>query len=268
MELARGCRHPDAQWLCSLFPEDVTNLEQMLRSLEAQGDDARALYMRGHTQRNERLIWRAADLGFAPAQAAWAGRVEGDSRMAWLERAAQGHRNGLAELAVCLRDGGHCPIDLVRAAALFKEAAELGHVMAAFDYGQVAFAAEDWRRYHWWRMAAARGTTFMFLEKAALEQVERFDKGEGGAGRVVFELGRALKARPEGRPLDERKARAVARCVQLHDEWVAWAKAAIQTWTAIGRRLGVGKDIRVVIVKLLWADRAAWSPPAPPAGGV
>ena len=46
--------------------------------------------------------------------------------------------------------------------------------------------------------------------------------------------------------------RAVQRCVELHDEWTAAARAAIECWIAVGFRLGVVKDIRLVIARLVW----------------
>ncbi len=46
LELARKCRHPEAQWLCSLFPPGVTK-EEVVRVLEAQDDSPLVVFLRG-----------------------------------------------------------------------------------------------------------------------------------------------------------------------------------------------------------------------------
>jgi hypothetical protein len=83
LKLARTC-HPDAVWLCSLFPdgeevtEEVTE-EEMAEVLLAQGDDVRAQYLACTLsyQANRRSMLRhAAEKGYAPAQVAWMDELE------------------------------------------------------------------------------------------------------------------------------------------------------------------------------------------------
>lgn len=83
----------------------------------------------------------------------------------------------------------------------------------------------------------------------------------------MFEIGACCK----GRVAVERNAvfdrrffadefGAVVRAVALHGEWCEKAKQAIQFWVwASKNELDVHKDTRLLIAKLLWADRAAWS---------
>ncbi len=49
LELARKCRHPEAQWLCSLFPPGVemTDEEEVVRVLEAQDERPLVVLLRG-----------------------------------------------------------------------------------------------------------------------------------------------------------------------------------------------------------------------------
>jgi hypothetical protein len=80
LDLARSCRHPDAVWLCSLFPagEEVDE-EDMAEVLLAQGDDVRAQYLACTLcyQANRRSMLRhAAEKGYAPAQVAWVDELE------------------------------------------------------------------------------------------------------------------------------------------------------------------------------------------------
>ncbi len=58
---------------------------------------------------------------------------------------------------------------------------------------------------------------------------------------------------------EDATSEAVIRCIALYDECCAAALAGVLSWLAVGRRLKVVKDIRQVIAKLLWAEKAAWS---------
>ncbi len=156
---ARENRHPDAVWLASLFPGDISELgwRQVRAVLEAQGSDARALFLVAPLEAAGAL-WRAAELGYAPAQAAMA--LEDVSRMAkfeWAEKAAaQGDRLGLRLLGEFLRDGVGCARDEAKSVAALTEAAELGDGNAQFVLG-CDLAPRDWRRYRWWGPVGRQG---------------------------------------------------------------------------------------------------------------
>jgi hypothetical protein len=46
IQMVRECRHPDAQWLASLFPAGVEVTSKRMREVMLeQGDDPRALYV-------------------------------------------------------------------------------------------------------------------------------------------------------------------------------------------------------------------------------
>jgi hypothetical protein len=61
LQLARECRHPDAQWLASLFPAGVAvSPRDMMDTMLEQGDDPRALHILwklGHSA--ETTCWRS-----------------------------------------------------------------------------------------------------------------------------------------------------------------------------------------------------------------
>ncbi len=79
LALARNVKHPDAGWLCSLFPSDASAPARTLEACDVflqQGqDDARALCFAGlvyedrWTGYEERmaLVTRSAELGYAYA---------------------------------------------------------------------------------------------------------------------------------------------------------------------------------------------------------
>jgi hypothetical protein len=51
VEMARECRHPEAQWVASLFPVDeavtVPRFQEVMRE---QGEDARAMHLESSTR--------------------------------------------------------------------------------------------------------------------------------------------------------------------------------------------------------------------------
>jgi hypothetical protein len=49
------------------------------------------------------------------------------------------------------------------------------------------------------------------------------------------------------------------RVVVLHEAMLDQARRAIACWGIVGRRLGVAKDIRIVISKLAWEEPWRWS---------
>jgi TPR repeat protein len=84
-------------------------------------------------------------MGYAPAQAISA---------YWHDQtaAAKGDRNGLfvlGEFSLGVR-GCDKAIALSKAISLYKDAVELEHVWAQFNYGLHAFGEGDWDRYRWW----------------------------------------------------------------------------------------------------------------------
>jgi hypothetical protein len=51
----------------------------------------------------------------------------------------------------------------------------------------------------------------------------------------------------------------VTYVVELHDALLGLARPAMACWIAAGRQLGVAKDIRVTIAKMLWREAWQWA---------
>jgi hypothetical protein len=290
--MARECRHPDALWLLSLSPSD--DHAAMTAALEACGEDPRALYLRDLTidvgvfgTNDHALCRRAAERGYAPAQAARSAASQGAAALAWAELAAdQGDRTGLFRLGdwfwnkaaegerdrwrLAARDGrtpdlAECAGDRSRALALYKEGAELGARDAQYAYGRHGYRVTEWQGYRWIGRAAARGChdARWWLAEQSRAHVRL---PEGGWGRVVFEIGRALRliAGEDGSvPFCATPgtdcARSVRQCVAWHRQWSDAARAGIDCWSIGALRMGVPYDIRLIVVTLVWEDRAVWS---------
>jgi TPR repeat protein len=268
VELARACFHPDSKWLASLFPRGClapgVDPESVLRG---QGHDPRALFLVGACSKSLAEVRRAAELGYSPAQAA-CGAAIGDAQesFSWLQKAAaQRNRDAIFRLGMCYRAGEGCECDPAKAIALWREAAELEHPEAQHFWAMTGCAEDDWRRYEWLGKAAARKyqQSALLLVEAAESQLRLWDSGWDG-GRVLLELGRVFKghlaqATIFGISCGDDECAAAQRCVHLHDQWTAMARAAIACWLAIARRFDVAKDVRLLVAETLWDERADWS---------
>ncbi len=275
LQLVRECRHPDAVWLASLLPAGtVVTAELLLQSVRAQHEeDARALFLESMLtplcKREGRdaavtSLRRAAQLGYAPAQAELS-RVlnarsldEGDEALEWAQKAAaQGHRDGMARVADFLFNGWVLDKDEARAVALFKEAAELGSLWAQHRYGRLAFGERDWQRYNWWGRAG--GEAMCNLLYAAVDLLALFEAGQ--LGRVLFEVALAVKRHfEEDDAIGITNARMIElrRVVALYESRCALAREAVDCWSGVGRRLGLVKDMRLMVAKRAWDERWAW----------
>ncbi len=155
-------------------------------------------------------------------------------------------------------------MDRILALALIKEAAELGHAEAQWWYGTEVFSETDWQRYCWLGRAAKRRfePARAELRKVPTVQLRLLKEGKGSK-RIVFELGLLLKGNMDvlcGRVVDTEVLEAAQTCVELHDLCPLEAKAAIECWNVVAIRCGLVQDVRRLIARLLWAERAEWMP--------
>ncbi len=83
---------------------------------------------------------------------------------------------------------------------------------------------------------------------------------------MVFELGAVFKTAQlnvkcetiYGKIASMAMLKAAQACVKLHDEWCERAMVAIECWIGVARQLGVVKDLRLLIARMLWKERALW----------
>jgi hypothetical protein len=270
LALARGCRHPDAQWLTSLFPsgETVTR-DGVAEVMRAHTEDPRAMCVvwRLSLEVLPGLLQRAAEMGYAAAQALLSQNTLGAASFQWAQRAAShGFRSGTYFLARCWEAGRGCERNMSKAMQLYRTAAELGEAHAQIDHGQMAFGFRDWERYHWWGCALARGMPWSELYEAVLQLLPSFEKGE--LGRVLHTVAPVVRQEIEAMQRDEPRNRLnhterknvvkFQRVVDLADAMATRARRAIDCWSVVGRRRGVVKDMRVMIAKMAWEEVWRW----------
>jgi TPR repeat protein len=266
LELASSCQHPDALWLTAVCAgTDVKTFADAKRVFSARGqNDARALcfWWRCSTE-DEALLRRSADLGFAFAQALLAERTDREEKLKFaLSAAAQGERDGFAQLGCCFRDGVGCEQNWEKAKELFVLASSLGSLFSKSCLGWLHGAADP-SRWFWWGLASALGNNWSFLYNFA-KQVELFNSGQGSRP-VMFAIGRALR----GHVNEEVKTifnsqnnfdslvGPAKQAIAFYEAQIKAVKDAMYAWTLVGIKLKVVKDVRKLIAKLIWESREA-----------
>jgi hypothetical protein len=266
MELAAACEHPETRWLTELFAgKKVDTIEEAQKVFLEQGeDDAKSLCFRAlilkTLPREPTQFLRSAQLGFALAQACIAQFPEYSIPFAEAS-ARQGERDGFSILGYYYEHyDGEWKEDLIKAKQNLLMAAELGDVRAMSGYACL-LDESDPNRWHFWALAGSHVCSWNFLEEFP-RHVEQLEAGIGDAS-VVFAIGQALKKHVN---FEERE---ILKQDCDFDSWIGpatvaigfykgqccAARAAVDTWTVIGLRNHVVKDIRIMIAKLIWELR-------------
>jgi TPR repeat protein len=264
LQMARECRHPDAVWLASLFPAGVTvTMEGMEGVMLQHGDDPRAMHLAVVTGGYDHIarLERAAAAGYAPAQAALSYCREGPEQLEWAQRAAlQGNRAGIMHVAWMLQSGEGCEKDVEAGVELYRQAAELGSGQAQHAYA-LSFGQLDWRRFMWLGRAAEKGVSGPQYVGAVLRLLPCFEDGQ--QGRILHTVAPGIRAAPDvasGKVFGlSCNSKDLARLLQLHRTMMESARAAIDCWSAAARRLGLVKDMRVMIAKTVWEEPWRWA---------
>jgi hypothetical protein len=263
LKLASVCSHPLAVWLTKLFDgHDAASLEEARQVfLGCENRDARSRFFGALLGGTFDDILRAAELGDAFAQARVAGRTYGEERFRWAEKsAARGERDGFYYLGDCDRHGIGCKKDVEKAKGSFLVAAEVGHVRTMVCLG-VLLDKDDPQRFVWLGRAASNGVPDSFLNEMS-DQVCNFDNGSGHAN-VVFVIGRALKGHinNEERTIFGNGENFVTyigpanRALHFYNFQLRSYRKAVDSWTSIGLKYRVVKDIRKMIGTMIWDAR-------------
>jgi hypothetical protein len=260
---ARECRHPDAVWLVSLFPAGETVTRKRAREvLLEQGEDPRALFFVARLSKNDKeKMERSARLGYAPAQVMMSLRSDTVDCFKWASLAAEnGDRGGLCELGRRYRYGLGCAADRDKAIDLFRQSAELGDAAAQGMYAEIGFGKFDWQRFHWWARASRRSLAGYFCS-AVCDLAPLFQQGQHS--RIVHEVAPVIRKNLDSDVasyrIEEPMARELRRVLKVHEVMTARGRDAIACWSMCALRLGMVKDMRVVIAMLVWAEPWRWS---------
>ncbi len=269
LALARDCKHPDAEWLASIFEgKDVSTEEGAIEVFLSFENDARALcfswYLTDHRWNDLSVLRRASEMGNAFACSTLSFQVlkrnkEEAFRLAQVA-ASQHEPDGFYLLGRCFRKGVGCKKDSILAKENFLIAAEVGHVWAADDYS-LLLDESDPECWLWWGRAALRGWPDSFLDYFS-KQVEQFFSGSGNA-TIVFLIGHVLKGNIDmekkqifgGRFNFDSVIGPANQAVFFYESQIKSARLAVETWIRVSTRLHVIKDLRIFIGKMIWEGR-------------
>ena len=178
--------------------------------------------------------------------------------------AAQRERDGFYWLGWCFKFGffgwGEEEENLDQAKEKYLVAADLGHVEGMANCGALLDEIDP-QCWFWLGRAAQRGQAGFFLSNFC-DAVFEFNSGSGSAARM-FQIGRALNGN-----VDVEKEQIFGESDDF-DSWIGPAneaiasyksqlaayKRAVDTWTLVGIRNHVVKDIRILISNMIWEWR-------------
>jgi hypothetical protein len=210
------------------------------------------------------LLERAAEMGYAPAQAEMFSMCTGHAQLVWAEKAAsQLNRLGLAHLGFCLWRGLCCTQNVEKGIELLRVAAALEEPRAMFRLGELAYGELDWERWYWWGRASLRQSDGYKFCNGILGLLGSFEKGEHG--RILHTATSALRQSLGvaetvvfGCSYAEEVIERLFRVVKLHDVMLERARRALCCWSVVAMRLGVVRDIRIKIAKMAWEEVWLW----------
>jgi hypothetical protein len=207
------------------------------------------------------FLCQSAELGYPLAQAETGARLDGEEKFLFAKTAAsQLEREGFFWLGQCYEYGGCCEKDLDKAREVFLIAAQLGCVFSMRDLGAL-LERSDPQRWFWWGRAAVFGDTYLFLFNFS-GPVHKFESGSRN-GAVVFQIGNALtgRIRVEKRTIFDQTCDfdsfigPANSAISFYKSQLSACRRAVDTWSHVGIRCGVVKDIRILIGKCVWETR-------------
>lgn len=182
--------------------------------------------------------------------------------------AQNGDRVGLRCLAYYYEYGIGCDIDTPRAMSLYKQAALLHDSEAMYIYAYKAFKKDDPCRYLWLGRAAQRGKFYSTLKtfsynqniesglfmKEAVIHLTDYDNGKG-CGPVLFMIGKMCKSFLPKFGLSKEDRLVGYKIVNLYEDSCESARDATFCWILCAKRLGLYKDVSLLIGRLVWERR-------------
>ena len=280
LRLAKLSTEDEAKWLCDVFPVAPSNIDDVIKvflDTAAQSNikastKARCLAYASCLQDDENTSLRAANLGDSFAQAYvsdyyFAERGDDVNQFLYAERSAlQYDPAGMTALATLFFEGIGCIKQPEKAEFYYKFAASLGSVSASYEYGQILLVKDTTNLEAYiflgkaWKVSHVIFNQFRYAAEDVMLQVKAGLPKENLAP-ILFCIGEILCVKPlrnENPNAIRRNRRCVDRnaCVmiaaEMYKEWCRKARLAVDTWSLIAKRLGVHKDIRILIGKMVW----------------
>lgn len=218
-----ACATEEAQWLCTTVGPTVTNLKTTLHRIAT--DATRSNKERGlaclYMER-----WReACTFGNAYAHGL---SVGGSAEIA----ARGGDRHGMYSYGYDLKHEGM----IEEALEWFTRSATLGYYRGKIAYAKLKYSRFNPKRYTYYTQAA--------LLEANQKMYMLYKGGCPEAIRAVYAIGRLLKDRIDA-----------GWCGDMYSRWRDMARYTVLAWMMVARRLGLYRDVAILIGQLVWAGR-------------
>lgn len=257
--------------MCSLFPEgsspkDYEVIAKFKQISEENPRDLRALTYYGVVQPTE-ILAVACYLGHPLAQAWYSVFSDNpDDKLAYAEKSAkQGEPHGFFQLADYLRH--RVAVNRALMIDTYRQGAELGNTKCMVHYGEMAFNVGEAEGYFWVGMAALHGSyglnyfygrVVSFFEGVELQHWDEIIRTKGN--RIVYVISYIINEHHHMNFYDTTATQRECSGNIENAYKVLWfypaicqrARLAVDTWTLVGRRLGVSRDIRRMIGEMVW----------------
>jgi len=294
VELAKLSTHEDAVWVVSVMGRllrekegmpPVLLQEQMARELIEMGNngDPRALFFgvllkeRIGDFKRAKCIDRSASMGYFPAKFHDSAHGNPINSENWQQ--ASRDREGIVYIAsffagnanAKVNAGIACVVDEYLARTWLKEASDLGHLDAAVRHITMMYDAKNPTRYQLLGRIAKRSKSaaskffnvgFAFYQMCWECIFEIGSVCSGNISDVIDHTGefyqQSIRLFGHTFKNDCWDYNQIQKCCVLYDQCYERYKYAARCWILIGKRLGVVKDIRGVIGKMLWNQRISW----------
>ena len=271
LQLAHKLKGHNAEmrWLTNLFPLQrckVSREDAEARLGDwcaAHPDDARALLYLASVQSDDALIEKAASMGDARALACVFDRSSSVEKKFQLARASaeKGDALGTYYLMQCFVGGIGCVKDEGIARELLERAADLGSFSVFCELVENCEMKPEKRA----KLLVSFFGLYAFgsadLYSDLKELLQRHETDEA-LKQVIFDVGGTLKDTIEegkvlGKDVNSTCLETFLRVVELYDRWCDVAREACVAWILIAKRMGLNKDVRRMIAKLVWEGRKA-----------
>ena len=267
MRRLRACRHEEARYVCSLFPDGSPpdSREEVKQVFLAQGEHSIALCYAGLVNEwNEALVRRAAEMGHPYAQGQMSKLSFGEERLEWAQRAARNRdRDGLWRLGWCFQKGIGVTEDRIKAVTAYKESANLGSKMGMRCYAMIAFEKNDSQRYLWLGKSAQ---PFQFLYVEFIHEIMHhmyMHRVGLGCKLVLLMIGKMLKGHVDkerqtlfGTLWMQDYVNSACDVLTLYDDCIKSATEATMTWMMVAKRLRIYHDVARLIGKKVWENKS------------
>jgi hypothetical protein len=254
IQLASQCTTvPDAVWLCSLFPNGPPKTREeaftvLKGTLDSRSIGYRAYFLQCHFIMFMSEIERAATLGSIIAQAEWLYYHYHDTifpyKNKWIHDTLQAQEPRALNVKAKISDNHN------EKCYYLLRAVRLGSMNSIFEYAWRYLDDINPERY----AALLFCTMHSYVPVKCTDECNKciiaYMYGKFEYTNVVYRIGSLLVRYPTLPRLCDGDV-----AISLFNSWTQIVKSSVVNWQLSAKTLGICKDIRLLIARLIWNDR-------------